>query len=487
MPSKATCALLTNLSRIVLFAAVLAVTTSANAASFLYTDGNFTPINVPDTIDPIIAGINDAGQIVGDNFSTAFLYTTTNGNFTQISVPGSVSTEVGGINNAGQIAGTVANATSENGVAYSVFLYSGGNFTQISVPGLEFVTGINDAGQIIGQIYNATGIHSFLDSGGNITEIAVPGASITDVEGINDLGQIVGQFLNNTGIHGFLDSNGSFTQIDVPGATSTAAFGINNAGQIVGSFSSNRGLTPGHGFLDTNGNFTQIDAPGATTTVYGINDAGQMVVVGNGSATGDPHFTTYDGIHYDYQGLGDFLLTRSTAPGDQFEVEIRTRPMFGNAAATIISDAAATVCNHDVTFDIDRASIGGGSFVWLDGSPTTLTLDNPILTLGVCRIVELSINSYEVDWNTGEILDVTDNGTYLDLFSSLSWIDGLGSVEGLLSTDINPDAWRVTDGPSLLDPIPEPTTLSLISIGIGFAAMVMMRRASSARATASTV
>jgi von Willebrand factor type D domain/PEP-CTERM motif len=209
-------------------------------------------------------------------------------------------------------------------------------------------------------------------------------------------------------------------------------------------------------------------------------------LVGNGSATGDPHFTTYDGIHYDYQGLGDFLLTRSTATGDQFEVEIRTRPMFGNSAATIISDAAASVCNHDVTFDIDRASIGG-SFVWLDGSPTTLTLDNPILTLGACRIVELSINSYEIDWNTGEILDVTDSGTYLDLFSSLSWIDGLGSIEGLLSTDINPDAWRVTDSTSLLDPIPEPTTLSLISIGIGFAAMVMMRRASSARATASTV
>jgi hypothetical protein len=91
---------------------------------------------------------------------------------------------------------------------------------------------------------------------------------------------------------------------------------------------------------------------------------------------GDPHFTTYAGIHYDYQGIGNFLLTRSTV--DEFDVEVRTRPFYDGAAVTIMSEAAATLCNHRVNFDIDRASAGGG-FVWLDGSPTSLSVDHPVL------------------------------------------------------------------------------------------------------------
>ena len=82
-----------------------------------------------------------------------------------------------------------------------------------------------------------------------------------------------------------------------------------------------------------------------------------------GTASGDPHFTTYDGVQYDYQGVGDFLLARSTVVGDQFEVQVRTRSLYDDASVTIISEAAATLCNHRVTFDIDRAN-GGGSFVF---------------------------------------------------------------------------------------------------------------------------
>jgi hypothetical protein len=215
-----------------------------------------------------------------------------------------------------------------------------------------------------------------------------------------------------------------------------------------------------------------------TFTGFNHNDPG----IWTATAVGDPHFTTYGGVHYDYQGIGDFLLTRSTIPGDQFDVQIRTTGV-SNAGTAVITEAVATLCNHNVTFDVDRAS-AGGSLVWIDGSPTLLNHDDPILTLGSCKIAELSNNIYEVDWNTGEILDVTDNGTYLDLSSSLSWIDGLGVMEGLLTSNINPDAWRVTEG-SLFetDPVPEPTTLSLIGMGIGLTAIAMMRRPSLRRAT----
>ena len=87
-----------------------------------------------------------------------------------------------------------------------------------------------------------------------------------------------------------------------------------------------------------------------------------------------------------------------------------------------------------------------------------MSVDNPTLTLGAGVIFELSSEHYQVFWNTGEMLDVTNNGTYLDLSSQLSWIDGLGSMEGLLSSSLNPDAWRLTGVNSLLNDVPEPGT-----------------------------
>ena len=126
------------------------------------------------------------------------------------------------------------------------------------------------------------------------------------------------------------------------------------------------------------GNIERVSNPNATDVidalqmtlsnpVPGTNPLGldNIVVAASGSAIGDPHFTTYNGIHYNYQGIGDFVLTRSTV--DQFDVQVRTRPVHDGSSVTIMSEAAATLCNHVVTFDIDAARTGG-SFASLDAS-----------------------------------------------------------------------------------------------------------------------
>jgi hypothetical protein len=480
MPKKARSVLSLNARWVILSVAAtlatapLAARSPANAADFspgdhgfLDTGGSFTQIDVPGAIFTGASGINGAGQIVGffygnDTVSHGFL--DTGGSFTQIDVPGATTTSPFGINGAGQIVGAFSTITGGHG-----FLDTGGSFTQIDVPGATFTqaNGINGAGQIVGSFTNSTGTHGFLNTGGSFMQIDVPGATTTLPFGINGAGQIVGEFNQRGLVHGFIDTGGSFTQIDVPvpGASETQASGINDTGQIVGTFLNHTGF---HGFLDTGGSFTQIDVPGGFATfANGINDAGQIVgQTSIGSAIGDPHFTTYDGVHYDYQGIGNFLLTRSMVPGDQFDVQIRSTG-FSNAGTPVsmMTEAVATLCNHNVTFDIDRAS-AGGSFVWIDGSPSSLSVASPVLTLGTCRIDELSPEHYQVVWNTGEMLDVTDNGTYLDLSSQLSWIDALGSMEGLLSSNLDPDAWRVTDAASLLNDVPEPGTFTLLGIGL---------------------
>jgi hypothetical protein len=192
------------------------------------------------------------------------------------------------------------------------------------------------------------------------------------------------------------------------------------------------------------------------------------------TAVGDPHFTTYDGVHYDFQGIGDFVLTRSTVAGDQFDVQILTRAW--NNGTSLIESAVATLCNHDVTFE---AGAGGG-LIRLDGAPVTLSAGGPALTAGGCKILEPSSGEYQVVWDTGEMLDLTNNVSnddvfYLNVSSQLSWIDGLSSMEGLLSSDLNPDAWRVTGVDSLFDPVPEPGTLTLLASALAGLGIIRRR------------
>jgi len=207
---------------------------------------------------------------------------------------------------------------------------------------------------------------------------------------------------------------------------------------------------------------------------------GLVMISSEGSAVGDPHFTTYSGQHFDFQEVGEFMLTRSTLPDNPFQVQIRTdRLSEGSAAATWIMEAAAQVGGHRVTFDVDRAQ-GGGSLVWVDGQPVSLSEGNPLVLDGG-TVMRLSPQLYRVLWDNGEVLTVTDNGKYLDVSTALSPLDLPGSMEGLLggggwSGDAHlaggvdaslANALRVTAANSLFDAaIPEPSSTALLVLGL---------------------
>jgi hypothetical protein len=63
--------------------------------------------------------------------------------------------------------------------------------------------------------------------------------------------------------------------------------------------------------------------------------------VGCAIGAGDPHLKTFDEYHYDFQAVGEFILTRATR-GDALEVQGRTHPV-GSRTASLFSAVAMNV------------------------------------------------------------------------------------------------------------------------------------------------
>jgi probable HAF family extracellular repeat protein len=165
---------------------------------FVLSGGNVTKFFVPGSTSTAAFGINNLGQIVGAYESHGphgFLFS--GGSYTTVDFPGFGLPH--GINNAGEIVG------NNNGES---FLLSGGVLTPLSVPGSTSTEayGINDAEQILGTYYDANNVrHGFLLSGGSYSTLDPPGSIRTFAFGINDAGAIVGEYGDAAGnVHGFL-------------------------------------------------------------------------------------------------------------------------------------------------------------------------------------------------------------------------------------------------------------------------------------------
>jgi hypothetical protein len=204
----------------------------------------------------------------------------------------------------------------------------------------------------------------------------------------------------------------------------------------------------------------------------GIGGTGDGGDGGDGDDDGDVHLQTFDGLYYNFQSAGEFVLAKSTIPGNTFQVQIRTQPYYNGAGASVTTEVAAAIGTDRVTFDLFRAAT-----VWVDGSPVTLSANGLPMDLSGGTLSQLSATSWLLDYNTGQTLVVTEYATFLNVQVGLP-AGSAADVQGLLGTDSGvlaneftlpngtvltqplsftdlyttwANAWRITQANSLLD------------------------------------
>ena len=192
------------------------------------------------------------------------------------------------------------------------------------------------------------------------------------------------------------------------------------------------------------------------------------------------HLTTFDGLHYDFQAVGEFTFAKAT-DGSSFDIQIRLQPWSVGANVSVITAAAFEIGTDRVTFQHDRPDL-----IYLDGVAVTVNLGHPLLLAGGA-IYNTGGGNYEIAWKTGQVAQLSTGGSYMNLEVYLGTGSHNGGVDGLLGPNTGnaandlqlPDgtvlsqpigsatfygeyanAWRVTDSSTLFDYAAGQTTAS---------------------------
>jgi probable HAF family extracellular repeat protein len=261
--------------------------------AFQYKNGSFQILESLAGRDSHLAGVNDAGTVVGtitgDDFrSHVFVFR--NGSVEDLGTLGGFGAFANGVNNQGHIVGGLG--LSEWGDTHA-FLYKDGQVTDLGTLGgrSSWASAINDRGQVVGTSYlDDWGLdsHAFLWQDGVMRDL---GGSNSFVSAVNDRGVVVGSAAFDDGLssHAVRWVDGRLDDLGTLRGLSTLAADVNNAGLIVGSsygFDAEGLPLQGRGFLYRDGTLRDLNdliGAGSGWTITGafrINDLGQIAAVG---------------------------------------------------------------------------------------------------------------------------------------------------------------------------------------------------------------
>ena len=494
-------------------------TVEVSPGVFEYHPFFWSPTTGMQTIDTLGAddgranAVNNHGQVVGHVGDKAFLWDKTTG-VTQdlghlVSNPdttvGDVWASAAGINDAGQVVGQSSKFTGsdyENPVGS--FLWDETNGLQDLAPHLPVTTwseavDINSTGQIIGQGWGTTPGGYLLtpkdgEDGYDYLNLGWLGAGdatrpATSPMGLNDAGQVVGDSLDKDDHHAkgkpFVWNPDTETMTDLQRNTDLGAWeigeagDINNAGTIVGMLSNvaNEPVKFGDKFAgviwdaDANrwvrlqtvtamGGFFDIEDAAA------VNDHGQIV---GRAVTSDPQTTT------DYKSravllspvLPDSILTGGQAGG--FVVDDAWAS--GTYAAAGLPGSATPLDKSVELFELT-----------LTGSFATLKLDYTEAELAAAGLAEQDLRLYWLDTASGEWV-LAGNEANWGKNPDAAFV--LGAPTGNLGDwGVDPDGntvWANIDHASTysvlaVPAVPEPASLGLLTLAAAGALAARRRR-----------
>jgi hypothetical protein len=199
----------------------------------------------------------------------------------------------------------------------------------------------------------------------------------------------------------------------------------------------------------TNNDFTILNG-GSNDTLVKI---GPQPSPPTGSAVSDPHLVTFSGLAYDFYAWGEFTLAKSTIAGDSYDVQIRTK-QYIDWDVSCITEVGISLGLDDVTFS--QADISSQS-VYVDGKAVQFTVGQTrFYAGGTITLTGAPSGScyWTVAWKTGETLTINEYGWWIDAFTTLSPIDGPGSVKGLLGAyQGTAKDYQLADGTVLAQPL----------------------------------
>ncbi len=138
--------------------------------------------------------------------------------------------------------------------------------------------------------------------------------------------------------------------------------------------------------------------------------------------TGDPHLYTFDGVAYDFQAVGEFILARSLS--HPFQLQSRMVP-FGGQPVSVNAALTLQIGSKTIGFYTDRDPL-----IWINDQPFPYSFNAFAFPDGTALFFSAP-NRYTVLSPTGELAQITDQESHLDLSLYIP-TDQRGQVDGLL-------------------------------------------------------